>query len=166
MNSMELRQLTTFREIVARGSFVRAAEALDYAQSTVTLHVQQLEAELGLLLFTRQGRKAELTEAGRALHGRADHILREMDELRQSLTDLADGAAGHLRLGVIDPTASLRLPPLLVRYCAARPNVRLSVEVGGTAGIAALVAEGALDLGVCSPPAARLSLRYEPLFVE
>lgn len=163
---MELRQLVTFQTIVQQGSFLRAAEALDVAQSTVTLHVQQLEAELGVQLFTRQGRRMQLTEAGRTLQGQATDLLNREAILRQAMADLSGGEAGHVRLGAIEPTASLRLPPLLVHFCRKRPKVRLQLEVGGTAGIGQRVAAGDLDFGICSPPPTQLGLAYEPLFVE
>ena len=163
---IELRQLVTFQEVVRHGSFLRAAEKLDCAQSTVTLHIQQLEATLGVRLFARQGRGMQLTEAGRALREQAAQLLDQEAQLRQSLAGLSAGTAGHVRLGAIEPTASLRLPPLLVRFCEQRPQVRLTLEVGGTLGIGARVASGDLDLGLCSPPPARLGLRYEPLFIE
>ena len=85
---MEIRQLTTFQTIVQRGSFLRAAEALDVAQSTVTLHVQQLEAELGVQLFTRQGRRMQLTEAGRTFE---EHTL--IGEASRRLVALLDAAS-------------------------------------------------------------------------
>lgn len=65
---MEMRQLLTLRAIVERGSFLKAAEELGYAQSTVTLHVQQMEAALGVTLFSRVGRRMLPTEAGRLFH--------------------------------------------------------------------------------------------------
>ena len=62
--------------------------------------------------------------------------------------------------------ASLRLPRLLVPFCAERPRVRLALEVGGTRAICQAVVAGDLDLGVASPPPASLGLVFEPLFVE
>ena len=126
----------------------------------------ELEAELGVKLFARQGKKVQLTEAGRSLRDQADHLLEYVAKLQQNMADLVSGEAGHVRLGAVEPTASLRLPPLLVEYCNPRPKVRLSLEVGGTDGISSRVADGALDLGICSPPAAQLGLLFEPLVVE
>ncbi len=85
---------------------------------------------------------------------------------RQSSPELAAGETGHLRIGAIEPTASLRLPPLLVRYNRERPNVRLSVELGGADGVAHRVAAGALEVGISSPPPLGLGLTFEPLFRE
>lgn len=163
---MELRQLRTFSTVVRRGSFVRAAEELRYAQSTVTLHVQQLERDFGVELFARNGRATRLTEAGRVLADEADAVLRRAGRLEQTMAELSEGEFGHLRVGSIEPTASLRLPGILTRYCEERPKVRLSVEVGAAETITRKVRAGELDIGVCSPPRTSEGLRFEPLFVE
>src|SRR5262249_16760397 len=120
-DGLELRQLITFRAVVEQGSLLRAAATLGYAQSTVTLHVQQLEAALGVPLFGRRGRRLTLTEAGRVLRERAAPLLDQVAALRQSLRELGAGLAGHVRLGAIEPAASLRLPSVLVRFRAERP---------------------------------------------
>lgn len=163
---MDLRHLLTFQAIVEQGSFLQAAEALQYAQSTISLHIQQLEAALGIELFARHGKRVQLTEAGRLLYDEAKQILGRVDALHQTMAGLLLGEVGHLRLGSIEPAASLRLTPLLVPFCAARPNVRLTLEVGGTRAICERVASGSLDLGIVSPPPADLGLMFEPLFVE
>lgn len=163
---MELRHIYTFQAIVKEGSFLKAAEKLMYAQSTITLHIQQLEAELGVKLFIRQGKKVQLTEAGRSLQEQADSLVARAMSLQQTMFNLVAGEAGHVRIGVIEPSASLRLPQLLAPFCQERPHIRLTIEVGNTRTISQRVASGALDLGICSPPAAHLGLDFEPLFVE
>jgi DNA-binding transcriptional LysR family regulator len=163
---MELRHIYTFQAIVKEGSFLKAAEKLMYAQSTITLHIQQLEAELGVKLFIRQGKKVQLTEAGRSLQEQADSLVARAMALQQTMFDLVAGEAGHVRIGAIEPTASLRLPQLLTPFCQERPRIRLTIEVGNTRTISQRVASGALDIGICSPPAAHLGLDFEPLFVE
>lgn len=163
---MELRHLTTFQMIVREGSFLRAAEKLQYAQSTITLHIQQLETELGVKLFVRQGKKVQLTEAGRALRDQVDSLLQRAAALQQAMIEITTGEVGCLRIGSIEPTASLRLPSLIAHFCHERPKVRLTVEVGGTSFVSQRVASGDLEVGICSPPPARLGLTFEPLFVE
>ena len=163
---MELRHIYTFQAIVKEGSFLKASEKLMYAQSTITLHIQQLEAELGVKLFIRQGKKVQLTEAGRSLQEQADSLVARAMSLQQTMFDLVAGEAGHVRIGVIEPTASLRLPQILAPFCQERPRIRLTIEVGNTAVISQRVASGALDLGICSLPEAHLGLDFEPLFVD
>jgi DNA-binding transcriptional LysR family regulator len=163
---VELRQLTTFQAIVAHGSFVRAAEELGYAQSTVTLHIQQLEREIGTPLFGRAGRKATLTEAGRTLYEQSGIVLRQMEKLQETMAGVATGMAGRVSIGAIEPAASVTLLPLIVRFAEERPRMQISLEIGGTRGISDRVASGELDLGLCSPPPAHLGLTFEPLFRE
>ncbi len=163
---MELRQLQTFGTIAELGSFVRAAEALEYAQSTITLHIQQLEAELGVSLFERKGKRIRLTEAGRTFREESVQILNRTAALQQSMTEMVAGEAGHLRVGATEPTASLRLPPLLAAFCSERPKVRLRLEVAGRGAISHRVATEELDIGLCSTPIAVPGLIFEPLFTE
>ena len=80
---MELRHLTTFRAVAKSLSFTRAAAELGYVQSALTAHVKALEAELGVRLFDRLGRRIVLTNAGVSLLGYAENIL----ELSSSWTD-------------------------------------------------------------------------------
>ena len=163
---MDLRHLTTFLTISRLGSFVKAAAELNYAQSTITLHVQELEKELQAPLFHRARGAATLTEAGQVLQRHATRIVGEVDGLRQSVADLLSGDGGRVLIGVMEPTASLRLAPILTRFYQDRPGVELSVEVGGAHVIIEGVARGELDFGICSPPAARHRLAFDPLFRE
>ncbi len=163
---IDLRQLATFRAAVEQRTFVEAAKTLHYSQSTVTVQVKQLEAELGTPLFTRIGKRATLNEAGRALYEHAVAVLNHVDGVRQRMTEFASGEAGHVRLASIEPTASLRLPALLADFLSTRSKVRLTVEVGGARTVSQMVASGNVDLGLASPPAAGLGLTFEPLFEE
>jgi LysR family transcriptional regulator, regulator of the ytmI operon len=161
---MEFRHLQTFQAIAQEGSFLKAAEKLQYAQSTITLHIQQIEAELGVKLFSRRGKRTELTVAGRTLKDHAEQLLHRAANLQQAMTDLVAGEAGHLRIGSIEPVASIHLPALLVQFCHEHPKVRLTLEVGVTQLVSQRVAAGLLDLAICSPPSANLDLTFELLF--
>src|SRR5262245_6835072 len=106
---MELRYLATFQSIVREGSFIKAAETLSYAPSTITLHVQHLEAELGFKLFVRQGKQIQLSTAGQALYEQADALLQHARTLEQTMKEIVAGESGSLRMGVIEPAASVYL---------------------------------------------------------
>jgi len=163
---MELRHLATFQAVVRAGSFLGAADALGYAQPTITLHIQQLEAELGARLFVRQGKRMRLTEAGRILHEHAAQVLTRTATLRQTMADVAAGEAGHARLGSIETPAHVHLPRALAAFRRAHPKVRLTVEIGSTGSISGRVAAGDLDVGLCAPPPAHLGLAFEPLYTD
>jgi DNA-binding transcriptional LysR family regulator len=163
---MELRHLVTFRAVLREGSFLRAARALGLAQPTVTLHVQELEEELGLPLFDRRGRSRPTTAAGALLAERALPILDSVEALQRSMAELRDGKGGWIRIGAIEPAASQRVTPLLGRLRRERPALRVRLDVGGTQGVARAVADGEIDVGLCSAPPLELGLEFEPLFAE
>ena len=71
---MELSDLNVFRTVVAAGGITRAVEQLHRVQSNVTTRVRQLEEELGVELFIRQGKKLSLSPAGRILLDYADRL--------------------------------------------------------------------------------------------
>ena len=163
---MEFKHLQTFQAVATEGSFLKAAEKLQYAQSTITLHIQKLEEELGVQLFSRQSRRTELTVAGRTLQSHADHLLYRAEQLQQAMASLVTGEAGQLRIGSVEPVASVHLPVVLVAFCQRYPKVRLTLEVGVTQTISRRVAAGELDLAICSPPAANLNLDFQSLFQD
>ncbi len=163
---MDLRHLQTFQAVLREGSFRGAASALRLAQPTVTLHIQELENELGLELFDRRGRRRQRTPAGDLLAARALPILDAFDSLARSAAELRDGRSGLLRIGSIEPAASRRVTPLLARMRRRRPALRVRLEVGGTVGVSRAVADGELDLGLCSAPPTEFGLLFEPLFSE
>jgi DNA-binding transcriptional LysR family regulator len=163
---MDLKTLKTFQAIVSTGSFNRAAEELNYAQSTITMQIQKLEAELGMQLLERGKQQISLTEAGRLLYEQSLRIVKDMELLESRLGELMAGEAGHLRLGATDPTASYRLPALLQEFMTRHPGVDISVDIGGTPALTERLLRGELDMILCSAPEMGKGLHYEPLFTE
>jgi len=84
---LELRHLKTFKVVADTGGFTRAAEALGYAQSTITSHIQALERELDRPLFDRLGKTVVLTSAGERLYEYAAQILRLSQAAETAVTD-------------------------------------------------------------------------------
>lgn len=162
---MDLKTLKTFQLIVQYGSFARAAKEMNYAQSTVTMQIQKLEAELGVRLIER-GKGFRLTEAGRLFHDQSAQIVQNMDNMQASLAGLKSGEAGHVRIGVTEPAASYRLPALLGDFMAAYPNIGVSLEIANTPALRLRVLEGELDFALCSAPDGGDGLYFEPLYTE
>ncbi|MNC23322.1 HTH-type transcriptional regulator GltR [compost metagenome] len=163
---MELKTLKTFQAIVNTGSFNRAADELNYAQSTITMQIQKLEAELGVQLLERGKQQISLTEAGRLLYEQSLRIVKDMELLENRLGDLTAGEAGNLRLGATDPTASYRLPVLLQEFMSRHPGIDISVDIGGTPALTERLLRGELDMMLSSAPEMSKGLHYEPLFIE
>jgi DNA-binding transcriptional LysR family regulator len=163
---MELRQLSTFCTVVESGSLTAASRLLGYAQSTVTAQLQGLEASIGTPLLAREGKRLQLTVAGREVYDRARVVMRDVDEMRGALADLENGTSGEVGLGAIDSAADTRVPNALAVFLKGRPGVRVRFETGGTAALCKRVATGELDLAVSAMPPQELALDFERLYVE
>ncbi|OAB32566.1 transcriptional regulator [Paenibacillus macquariensis subsp. defensor] len=162
---MDLKTLKTFQLIVKYGSFNRAAEEMNYAQSTVTMQIQKLEFDLGIKLIER-GKKITLTEAGRMFHEQSIQIVKNMEQLQTNMTDLQLGEAGNIRIGVTEPTASYRLPSILEKFITQFPKIRVSVEFANTPVLSERLLKGEIDFALCSVPDLGSELYFEPLFRE
>ncbi|MFB5268262.1 LysR family transcriptional regulator [Paenibacillus enshidis] len=151
--------------IVQHGSFIRAAQEMNYAQSTVTMQMQKLEAELGVQLIER-GKEIGLTEAGRLFYDQSLQIIKNMEHLQTRLSDLKSGESGHIRLGVTEPTASYRLPAILGKFMSIYPNIRISVDISNTPALSERILKGEIDFALCTAPELESGLFYEPVFQE
>ena len=163
---MDIRHLVTFTTVLQTGTLLAASRVLGYSQSAVTLHIQQLERDLGVRVFERVGKRVALTEAGRAIQERSAQILRGLDQLKREMKALHSGDAGVVRMGVIEPTATNRIPSILAALCARRPGLEIHLDASGTASILKRVLSGELDFGVTTGPTSDMAVEFEPLFQE
>ena len=108
---MDLRQFRYFSQVARRENFRKASEDLRVAQSALTRQIQILEHELGFLLFDRIKRGVRLTAAGQRLLERSQHILGEVDRLKETLQIEAHVPSGP---------ASLAAPPSIGRLLFSR----------------------------------------------
>lgn len=96
-NIMELRNLITFIHVAELGSFTKAAEQLDYSQSTISFQIKQLEEELGCLLFERINHTITLTERGHELVSYAHRVRELTDEFKESIEEEKE-CRGHIHI--------------------------------------------------------------------
>ncbi|QPC82440.1 LysR family transcriptional regulator [Phototrophicus methaneseepsis] len=163
---MNLQNLRTFYLAAKRGSFAAAAEELLYAPSTVTLHIQQLEAAWGVKLFEKHGRGVRLTNEGRTILGKVTTILDQVDTLDRTVQDMVEGEAGHIRIGAIEPVGSWSVAPLIAEYIRERPMLQINFETGSGYTMMDRIEAGELDVGLTYPPPPGTPMRFEPLFTE
>jgi len=161
---MDLDDLRIFRTVVSEGGITRAALRLHRVQSNVTTRVQQLESELGVQLFLREGRRLELTAPGQVLLGYAERLLDLADEARAAVT--SGEPRGRLRLGSMESTAAARLPVRLAEFHARHPDVQLELRTGPTAPLLAELQEGRLDCALICGPVDDPRLTATPIFDE
>lgn len=144
---MEIKYMKTFKTILEMGSFQKAAERLNYAQSTVTLQIQSLEQELSVKLFDKIGRKMQLTQAGQELVPYIDAVLDAAQEL-ENYGKNKDQLDGTLRVAVPETLLNYKLQPVLKEFREQAPNVRLSLDIPNCYVIQEQVKNGSVDLGI------------------
>ena len=125
---MDLSDLQIFCTVVHEGSVTRAAERLRRVQSNVTTRIRQLEEDLRVTLFIREGKRLHLAPAGQVLLGYAERLLALADEARGAVHD--EQPRGTFRLGAMESTAAVRLPGLLSEYHRRHPGVVLELRTG------------------------------------
>jgi DNA-binding transcriptional LysR family regulator len=144
---MTFEQLRIFVAVAEREHMTQAGEALGLAQSAVSAAVAALEAEHGVPLFHRVGRRIELTEGGRLLLSEARAVLMRAEAAHRALIEFGDLKRGRLSVHASQTIAGYWLPEHLVRFRQRYPHVEVSVAVGNTAQVADAVNSGAADLG-------------------
>lgn len=120
---LELRLLETFRAVARLGTISAAATELLISQPALSRQVQQLERELGLALFTRVGRRLELTAAGRRFLGAADTVVAAADSAMSLASSLAAGQLTRVRMAAPTTTLSDVLAPFLAELSPDDPLI-------------------------------------------
>jgi DNA-binding transcriptional LysR family regulator len=141
---LDLFLLQSFIAVVETGNFTRAGERLHMTQSTVSQQIIRLEQSLGCRLLNRSQRRVVPTEEGERLLGYAQRLLRLAEEASVALNP--GGSDVVLRLGVPEDLGGEALMPLLTRFAAERPRLRLEVECGLSHHLLRLYRNGELDL--------------------
>lgn len=161
---MELSDLRIFRTVVSEGGITRAAEKLHRVQSNVTTRVRQLEEDLGVKLFIREGKRLHLSPAGQTLLGYADRLLDMAQDARDAVQD--SKPHGVLRLGSMESTAAVRLPAAFSTYHNRFPEVTLELRTGNPQQLARAVLEGELDAALVAEPIANAPFEKVPIYKE
>jgi len=158
---MDLRHLITFRSVANLMSFSRAAASLDYAQSTVTLHIQSLEDEMGVRLFNRIGKKIELTEAGNRLLRYSERLIDLAEETVAGVSG-QDDVTGTLTVGAAETVCTYRLPQVLRQFRQQMPQVRLIFRPMPYEALFPSVVEGKVDIAFVLEQ----SIHSDQLYIE
>ena len=144
---VELKNLRTFQAVVDRGSYQKAAEALGYTQSTVTVHIQQLEEELGVPLFERAGRRMALTQVGEQALSQARELLLAAERL-SAVGQEGSSLTGTLRVDMAETLLCYKMQPVIQKFRRLAPQVRLIIRSRNCLLIPENVRTGYCDLGV------------------
>lgn len=142
---MDFKQLNAFLTISRLQSFTKAADALGYAQSTITTQIKLLENELDVKLFERIGKSTTLTHEGKKLLPYAKQILKLSTDIKTTVSN-EDKPSGTLTIGAAESLCVLRLPEILKEYKRLYPDVDVSLKFGSCADFRHYLSENLIDV--------------------
>ena len=153
LTNMEIRHFRYFLSVARHGHFTRAAEQLGIAPPTLSRQIQDMEKELGVLLFQRSQREVRLTAAGEALLGEAELAVLQFDAAQLGAQRAGRGETGHLRVGYVASAAySGVLQRHVEQFTRTSPGVDLDISEAPMAQLPAQLHDGALDLAYVRSP--------------
>lgn len=166
MRGLNLDQLSTFVEVIERGSFSAAADRLDLTQPAVSLQIRQLEKRVGVRLIERVGRRAQPTPAGTELLAHARAIAGAVATAEESLAPYASGTMGRVQIGT-GATACIHFLPAVLRDLRQRfPKLEVTIRTGNATDILRHLEDNALDLGLVTLPAPGRMFDITPLLED
>lgn len=151
---MNLQQLAVFREIMKTGSVSQAARNLHRTQPAVSASLKTLEADLGMALFLREGRRLVPVPEAHYLLSEASHVLDRLKTAEQNITALRGRVEGTLRIVAMPGPSSYLLPDFISRFIKDRPGVQVSLSTRSSPQVRNLVAAQSYDIGFCDPTGA------------
>jgi LysR family transcriptional regulator, low CO2-responsive transcriptional regulator len=161
-----IQAFAIFADVARHGTMTAAAEAAGISQPAISAQVKALERYYGTRLLERDGRGSTPTAAGRLVADYAVRVLALVDELGRGVADLEGLTAGELIVGASSTVGEQLLPTYLGQFHAAHPQVRLSVRIGNSADISALVAARELDFAIVGEEPSDRDLFAEPVLED
>ncbi|MEH6640818.1 LysR family transcriptional regulator [Vreelandella glaciei] len=144
--------LRAFVAVAKTGSVSRAAEQLHLTQPAISLKLKQLQANLGLTLFSRRPQGLALTSDGHALLPAAEKALASAQAFEQTAGTLHSTLRGKLSIGTIVDPEFLRLGAFLSRLMARAPQLETELQHGMSGSVLNRIAQGDLDVGFYLAP--------------
>lgn len=146
MFNLNLSALRAFCAVAECRSFTLAAQRLFRTQPAISRYVAEMESQLGMRLFIRQGRTLALTPAGDELYVRASAILADLDGLARQAHEMASGKRGALRVGATPMLCDNVMPRLLQAYSAQWPSIALKASEDDSSSVIARLEARELDM--------------------
>jgi DNA-binding transcriptional LysR family regulator len=166
VNNIDLHQLRIFVAVARLGNFTRAAERLNLSQPSLSLHIRQLEQDLGVRLLDRSTRSVALTRAGEDFLPTAERLLDDFQSAVASVADLAARRRGRVAVAVLPSVAAELLPRAIALLRARHPDVGVALRDDVAEHIPARVRNGEVDFGLGAIDTMDADLAGVPLLTD
>lgn len=123
---MLFTKLKYFQAVCLHGSYTKAASLLAVSQPAISVAIKNLEDELGVKLFIRDGKAIQMTEEGRLFFNLVNDLLHHVDSVKETMQDLTKQQK-RIRLGLTPMLAMVVLPKLYKKFHQLHPDIVLNV---------------------------------------
>ena len=145
---IDLKLLRYFLAVAEELHFGRAAARLNMSQPPLSIHVKELEQQLGTLLFVRHSRSVALTHAGKILMEESRRLLASANQAMARVEQIGRGEAGRIELGVVGTAMWGKMRPVMRRFLKENPNVEVMFRENMPTTQMALLERRELDAGI------------------
>ncbi len=163
---MELRHIKYFLTLSEELHFRRAAEKLFIAQPALTRQIKELERQLGTPLFLRDKRNVSLTPAGKFLQKEGYDLLKKVELIKASITDMGATLTGVVKIGCIGSAMSHILPNLIDEMAKELPKVKTHLVEDTTLNLLNQLQDGQIDLMIGRPHRKVATIHSERVFQD
>ncbi len=163
---MTITQLQYVLAIAEHRNFTVAAEHCFVTQPTLSMQIQKMEEELGVLIFDRNKKPIQLTEVGEKIVAQSKKIIHEADRITDIVDQFKGFIGGDFRLGVIPTVMPTLLPMFLKSFCQKHPKVKLLIEELTTEELIEKLKNGHLDAAIAATPLKEDKIKELPLYYE
>lgn len=159
-SQVSLERMRTFVRIAERGNLAAVARETGAGQSTITRHLRELEAALGVSLLTRTTRRMALTDEGTRYYAHCVQILSLVEQASQEMRDTRQATAGTVRISCTAALGVLHICRLIYAFQDQNPGIR--VEFGLTDERIDLVRDG-VDIAIRLGPLSDCTMKLRSL---
>jgi len=164
---LELRQIKYFIEVAKREHVTEAANKLHVAQSAVSRQIFNLEEELGVDLFIREGRTVRLTRIGKVFLEHMERAINVIDDARQVVEEYIDPNKGTIHVGFSASLASYILLSAIYYFRTEYPDVKFELYQNSYSELIEAVIKGDINIAIVGPlPNDKEKIHSSVLFTE
>jgi LysR family hydrogen peroxide-inducible transcriptional activator len=163
---MTITQLQYVLAVAEYKNFTLAAEKSFVTQPTLSMQIQKVEEELGILIFDRSKKPIQLTDIGQKIVNQAKNIVNESDRIKDIVHQEKGFIGGEFKLGIIPTVMPTLLPMFLNNFIKKYPKVKLLIEELNTQEIITRLNNGHLDAAIAATPLEEEKIKEIVLFYE
>ena len=152
MTNLSLQQLRSLISIIKTGSMAEAARDLCRTQPAISSSIKNLEEQLGIDLFQKQGSKLTPTAEARYLAEQSGVLLSNLESVVKTLDQFKRQQAGTLRIGCLPSASQVVVPELLAKFLGERDGVKVSFLTRTSSTVVNWIEAQQIDIGIAETP--------------